>query len=498
MTSLSGTQPEELTSSPPPSPVVASGPARILVVAAQDLGQRLTHNASADTQVISVNGFLSAMGEAARTGPPVSAVIGPVRQLAGMARSTAESLRRLAPQARLVVVRETGFENEVHEVLVAGFDAALPEDATDAELGVALGLALTPQVEPEVESPAASQPDPGDLTGLELGPAGRPPRDTPQHDDPAPRPGPHDAMIDEHLRRQEPRDAHPASSAPAVAGDGPPLTLGDTDLVEELLRGGGRLNTLALRLVAEQSGIAGIAWADHPKAVTPGHAEAALHYLGRDLGLLHAPAPATAETLQPWAHWLARWIALEDQFEHLRTLSVKDELTGAWNRRYFNRFLARVLERAAEGRQQVTVLVFDIDDFKRYNDTYGHAAGDEILREVAAMMRSSVRDHDVIARIGGDEFAVIFWDAGERREAGSKHPGDVRAAAARFQEAITTHRFRKLGDEAAGHLSVSGGLAGFPWDGRTADELVAFADAMAIRSKRAGKNAITFGPGAER
>ena len=176
---------------------------------------------------------------------------------------------------------------------------------------------------------------------------------------------------------------------------------------------------------------------------------------------------------------------------------MKDELTGAWNRRYFDRFLARVLERATQGRQQVTLLVFDIDDFKRYNDAYGHAAGDEILREVSAMMRSSVRDHDVVARIGGDEFAVIFWDAGERREAGSKHPGDVRAAAARFQKAIVNHKFPKLGDEAAGHLSVSGGLAGFPWDGRTVDELVSFADAMAIRSKRAGKNAITFGPGVD-
>ncbi len=478
MTSLSGTQPDPQGRPPTNPPLVVREPTRILVVAQQTMADRLADLVHADADVMLVNGFLSAMGEAARSGAPVSAVIGPVRHLAGMARSTAESLRQLAPHARLVVVREPGLENEVHEVLVAGFNAALPPDANTTELGVALGLTES-ACGPETTPP----PDPGDLTDLELGPAGRPPD-----------PSLHDAMIDEQLRRQEPRSTPPGAPTP---GDAPPPTLGDTDLVEELLRGGGRLAPLATRLVAEQSGIPGIIWARGLGDVPPGHVIAPLHYLGHDHGVLHAPGPATTQALVPWAAWLARWIALEDQFEHLRTLSVKDELTGAWNRRYFDRFLARVLERATEGRQQVTLLVFDIDDFKLYNDQYGHAAGDEILREVAAMMRASVRDHDVVARIGGDEFAVIFWDAGERREAGSKHPGDVRAAAARFQKAITNHKFPKLGDQAAGHLSVSGGLAGFPWDGRSVQELVAFADAMAIRSKRAGKNAITFGPGAE-
>jgi len=506
MTSLGGTQTDQLDGPRRPSPAAVSGPMRIVVVVQRDLADRLiahladpvTAPAGREAEVVFVGGFLSAMGEAARPGPPVGAVIGPVRHLAGMARSTAESLRRLAPQARLVVVREAGFESEVHEVLVAGFDAVLPPDATAAELGVALGVTLAlADTAPAARLP--DLPDPGDLTGLELGPAGRPPKPDPDRDEPAPRPSPHDVMIDEQIRRQEPCDADQTPTPPTgpAAGDRPDPPLGDTDLVEELLRGGGRLGPLALRLVAEQSGIDGIAWAHEGDDVPAGHPSASLHYLGRDHGVLHAPPPASTDSLGPWAAWLARWIALEDQFEHLRTLSVKDELTGAWNRRYFDRFLARVLERAAEGRQQVTLLVFDIDDFKLYNDEYGHAAGDEILHEVAAMMRCSVRDHDVVARIGGDEFAVIFWDAGERREAGSKHPGDVRAAAERFQKAITNHKFPKLGDQAAGHLSVSGGLAGFPWDGRSVDELVAFADAMAIRSKRAGKNAITFGPGAE-
>ena len=270
MTSLSGTPIDRLDGPRSETPAVGRGPRRILVVVERELADRLTDQLAAtagrDAEVIFVTGFLSAMGEAARPGAPVGAVIGPVRHLAGMARSSAESLRRLAPQARLVVVRETGFENEVHEVLVAGFDAALSPDATSAELGMALGVTLAdPQGTGLGEASATastSTPDPGDLSDLELGPAGRPPRPAGGRPDATPglnassSSSPHDVMIDEQIRRQEPQaDApKPPTMTPGeLPGPGP--TLGDTDLVEELLRGGGRLGPLALRLVAEQSGI---------------------------------------------------------------------------------------------------------------------------------------------------------------------------------------------------------------------------------------------------
>ena len=91
---------------------------------------------------------------------------------------------------------------------------------------------------------------------------------------------------------------------------------------------------------------------------------------------------------------------------------------------------------------------------------------------------------------------MIFWDKGEPRHLGSQHPNNVIGIAKRFQKAICEHKFPKLGEEAVGRLTVSGGLAGFPWDGRTPDELLARADANAMRSKQQGKNAICFGPGA--
>jgi diguanylate cyclase (GGDEF)-like protein len=154
------------------------------------------------------------------------------------------------------------------------------------------------------------------------------------------------------------------------------------------------------------------------------------------------------------------------------------------------------LRQAASQRFAVTVMVFDIDDFKRYNDHYGHAAGDDILRETARLMTSVIRARDVVARIGGDEFAVIFWDHDAPRRPPSHHPADVRDAAERFRGAICAHKFPTLSEEAPGTLTISGGLASFPWDGRTPEELVNRADAMTLQSKRQGKNVLTFGPGA--
>ena len=133
------------------------------------------------------------------------------------------------------------------------------------------------------------------------------------------------------------------------------------------------------------------------------------------------------------------------------------------------------------------------DDNDPYDDTrYGHGTGDEILRETVKLLKSVVRPTDRVCRIGGDEFAVIFHEPEGPRESGSRHPQTIHALAGRFQKQIREHKFPRL-TEAPGPLTISGGLASFPWDGATAAELLARADELALESKKLGKNVIAIG-----
>lgn len=176
--------------------------------------------------------------------------------------------------------------------------------------------------------------------------------------------------------------------------------------------------------------------------------------------------------------------------EGLRRLAVTDHLTGAYNRRYFYHLTDQILRRAAEKKLRATLLLWDIDNFKRYNDTYGYAAGDEILRDTVALMKHISRSHDVVARIGGDEFTVLFWDPDRPRSPESKPLEDACNLADRFRRAVEKHKFHSLGPEAEGALTISGGLATFPTDGSTCRDLLRKAS-HALRSvKTSGKNAI--------
>lgn len=176
--------------------------------------------------------------------------------------------------------------------------------------------------------------------------------------------------------------------------------------------------------------------------------------------------------------------------ETLHRLAVTDYLTATYNRRYFYHLTDRILRQAAARNFNVTLLLYDIDDFKRYNDTYGYAAGDEILRDTAAMMKDITRAHDIVARIGGDEFAVLFWDADQARSPASEPPDTAYALADRFRRAVARHHFRSLGPEAVGALTISGGLASFGPEARCCRELLREANRALKAVKSSGKNAI--------
>ncbi len=183
-------------------------------------------------------------------------------------------------------------------------------------------------------------------------------------------------------------------------------------------------------------------------------------------------------------------VAAVQRTETLHRLAITDHLTGAYNRRYFYHATDRICREAAGQDTHVTLLLFDIDDFKEYNDTYGHATGDRILQEISEMMSKITRNQDIVARIGGDEFAVLFWDEDPPREPGSTPPESVQVLAKRFCKAISDHQFRSLGKQGVGRLTISGGLATFPQHGRSCTDLLSRADEALHEAKRSGKNAI--------
>lgn len=191
--------------------------------------------------------------------------------------------------------------------------------------------------------------------------------------------------------------------------------------------------------------------------------------------------------------------ATEKKIRQLEKLATEDDLTGLKNRRYIWEFSRQIIERARKEDRRVTLLVFDVDNLKHYNDLYGHLAGDAILKQAAVLIRHCCRSHDVVGRIGGDEFAVVFWDTTQRRAGGAQserrsatadHPIEAISIAKRFVKELGDAELDLLGPEGKGVLAISGGLASFPRDGSTIDELFRQADKALLEAKRSGKNRI--------
>ncbi|MBW8036702.1 MAG: GGDEF domain-containing protein [Planctomycetes bacterium] len=189
----------------------------------------------------------------------------------------------------------------------------------------------------------------------------------------------------------------------------------------------------------------------------------------------------------------------------LELLAMQDDLTGLKNRRYIREFLHQVIERAKLEDISVSLVMFDIDNFKQYNDRFGHAVGDNVLKQAAVMMKRCCRGHDVIGRIGGDEFAVIFWEKfstnvkeshnesrtpDRRQKKVSGPPDEAVAICERFRRAITLSRLSSLGVSGQGELTVSGGLASYPRDGDSVEKLLEEADKAMLEAKAGGKNRI--------
>src|SRR6476661_1977644 len=161
-------------------------------------------------------------------------------------------------------------------------------------------------------------------------------------------------------------------------------------------------------------------------------------------------------------------------------LSVTDDLTHLYNSRYLNMVLRKETKRASRNGRPLSLLFVDLDGFKGVNDTHGHLCGSRALVEVAAVIRGSARETDVVARFGGDEFALVLPDTGKE---------GAFAVGERVRARIAAHRFL-AGDGLDIHLTVSVGVATLPDVAASADELMQAADDAMYRVKAAGKNGI--------
>jgi diguanylate cyclase (GGDEF)-like protein len=209
---------------------------------------------------------------------------------------------------------------------------------------------------------------------------------------------------------------------------------------------------------------------------------------GEALGILHVQA--TDETMPLGEAELSFKTTFAEQVglsisnirlrEALRTQSIRDPLTGLYNRRYLEEMLEREIRRAVRSEQSLGILMLDLDHFKTFNDTYGHDAGDTVLREAGTFLANSIRAEDVVCRFGGEEFVVILPTA--NLEASRARGERIRS---KLRELIVLHQGQSLGV-----ITVSVGVAALPTHGTSARELLQAADAALYRAKREGRDRV--------
>ena len=153
-------------------------------------------------------------------------------------------------------------------------------------------------------------------------------------------------------------------------------------------------------------------------------------------------------------------------YEELKRLSITDELTSLYNRRYFENQLIKEIERAQRYSHKLSLLMVDLDKFKQFNDTYGHRQGDELIKNIAMILKSSVRKPDFVARYGGDEFVIVMPETGSI---------EAQKLIERIKEKITLYRQERV-MESGESVSVSIGAATLPDEAQDIDTLINKAD----------------------
>ena len=170
--------------------------------------------------------------------------------------------------------------------------------------------------------------------------------------------------------------------------------------------------------------------------------------------------------------------------ETLREQSIRDPLTRLFNRRFLEESLERELQLASRKKQSTAVIFLDLDHFKKFNDAFGHDAGDMVLQSLADLLRSFFRATDICCRFGGEEFSVILPES-------SAEDAAARANALRSEVKRLRLQYKQ---QNLGPLSFSAGVAAFPEHASATDELLKIADQCLYESKALGRDVVTVAP----
>lgn len=208
---------------------------------------------------------------------------------------------------------------------------------------------------------------------------------------------------------------------------------------------------------------------------------------GRVIGVFNVESPRLQafgehdlKILTTLASYATIAIANARLYEQTKRLAITDGLTELYNHRYLNDVMGRSLERAIRDDRPLAVIMLEIDNFKHFNDTFGHLQGDEVLRIIADLLRKTSRPSDFAGRYGGDEFILVLPNTGK---------GAAQDVAERIRRAVESYPFI-LGGSVVTTVTLSVGVAASPEDGVTVDALVEAVDRAQYTAKRTGGNKV--------
>jgi diguanylate cyclase (GGDEF)-like protein len=264
----------------------------------------------------------------------------------------------------------------------------------------------------------------------------------------------------------------------------------------EVAPGEGRIGRLGkTRRALAEAEFDAVGGAPEPASLAGLHVDVGAPILARDRlhGVIGVGRPrrrrAEAKTVVKMLADLAGLAIVQvDKLKAIQDTANKDGLTGVYNKRYFQERLSVEIRRAERDGLGVSLFLLDIDDFKNYNDTNGHVAGDEVLKKMGQLLRGSIREDDLIARYGGEEFVILY-------------PGASKALAYRLAQglrrAVESHPFAGGEHQPLHAVTISGGVAAYPQDATSEVELIRAADHALYQAKNAGRNRIIGAGGSD-